>query len=59
MHVIHAIKHMDAAENVLCSYVCIALFSCITYAYFVTLSVTKRLPVHFIITGHLEYELVL
>ena len=50
-------KHIEAAAIVVYMY-CTALLPWITHTHLVSLSVTKRRPVHFILNpGHVEYEL--
>ena len=45
-------------RRLLCTCICTALLSWIAHTHLVPLSVTKRLPVHFILNpGHVEYEL--
>ena len=51
-------RQMETTADTLYMCVCTALLSWITHSHLVSLSVTKRRPVHFILNpGHVEYEL--
>ena len=52
------LRHMKAVGNMSCTCICTALLSWIIPAHLVPLSITKHIPVHFILNpGQAEYEL--